>query len=347
MGSVERLLAALGALSLPPDEAENEGVGPLLYAASGSSALKKAYYQSAARSVVLEDALDEVKGAFAERGVVPVLLKGADFARSLYPSPALRPMGDLDLWVAREEGDLAEDALAKLGYRPALPEMRPGLARAIRHARLYVGGGQKDVGVDLHWSLVGHDSDRRAPSLDWFRSRSAGARLSATAALLYLAAHMKLQHYDERARSIWLCDFYLLSQRPEVDWPELLGAARRFGWETALAATAAETSERLGLTLPEPLADHARAVTMAVPRRKGGPERAWNELSTLPLRGRAALLRAYLLPSPSYVRFRYRPRPAWAWPLFYFVRWARLATGSLSMAVKARRARPLLGDVPL
>jgi hypothetical protein len=157
---------------------------------------------------------------------------------------------------------------------------------------------------------------------------------------------MKLQHYDERARLIWLCDFYLLSQRPEVDWPELLGAARRFGWEAALDATAAETSERLGLSLPEPLADHARSVKMTVPRHKGGPERAWNELSTLPFRGRVALLSAYLLPSPSYVRFRYRPRPAWAWPLFYFVRWASLAVGGLAMVVKSRQARPLLGDVP-
>jgi hypothetical protein len=157
---------------------------------------------------------------------------------------------------------------------------------------------------------------------------------------------MKLQHYDERARLIWLCDFYLLSQRPEIDWPELLVAARRFGWEAALAATAAETSDRLGLALPEPLESRARAVAMAVPSRIGGPQRAWNELSTLPFRGRAALLRAYFLPSPSYVRFRYRTRSRFTWPLFYIVRWASLTLGALSMAVRPRRARPLFGDVP-
>ena len=346
---MEPLLAALRGLALDSETATAERVAPLLYFGSrgaGSPALRKAYYESAARNVLLFDALDELTAALASRGVRPVLLKGADFATSLYPSAALRPMSDLDLWVAPEEVTLAESALASLGYRPGAPDMTPGLTRAIRHARLYVSEARDDIAIDLHWSLVGHDTDRRAPSLDWFRSRTRHSRLDPTASLLYLAAHMKLQHYDDRIPLIWLSDFYLLSQRPEMEWEALFTAARSFRWETGLAATAAEVSTRLGLELPPLLAACAQTVPMAIPEHKGGPERAWNELSTLSFRGRAALLKAYLFPSPSYVRFRYRPRPVWAWPLLYPVRWARLLLSAASLAVKPRRSRPLLGETP-
>jgi hypothetical protein len=158
---------------------------------------------------------------------------------------------------------------------------------------------------------------------------------------------MKLQHYDERLPLIWLSDFYLLAARPEIDFRELFDAARSFGWEEALAATSAEAESRLGVELPAPLAAQAHAVEVAIQHHKahkGGPERAWNELKTLSLRGRAALLKAYLFPSPSYVRFRYRPRPAWAWPLCYPLRWARLLSSAAALAVRPRRSRPLLGE---
>ena len=347
MSPTERLLGALRSLSLDPETAAAERVAPLLYLdrpESASPILRKSYYESAAKNLLLLEALDELTGAFAARGVFPVVLKGADFARRLYSDAAMRPMGDLDLWVRPEEVDLAESVLASLGYGP-VPDMTPGLSRAIRHARLYVGA-RPGVGVDLHWSLVGHETDRRAPSLDWFQSRVVDSRLDTTASLLYLAAHMKLQHYDERPLLIWLADFFLLSLQPGAEFPALFAAARSFAWESALAATAAEVESRLGVELPSSLAAYARATEVTFPDLKGGPEHAWNELRTLPLRGRASLLRAWALPSPSYVRFRYRPRPAWTWPLYYPVRWARLASSAASLALRPRRSSALFGDVP-
>jgi hypothetical protein len=346
---MEPLLAALQNLRLDPRTAETERVAPLLYFAAPEGAspiLRKAYYDSAARNVLLLDALDEVTLDFESRGVHAIVVKGADFARNIYPLAALRPMGDLDVWVSPEELPEAERVLASLGYRSAIPEMSKGLNRAVRHARLYFAGVRGDIAFDLHWSLVGHASDRRVPSLAWFRQRRTGDRLDTTASLLYLAAHMKLQHYDERPPLIWLVDFYLLSQEPGVDWPALFDAAKVFHWEAALAATAAEVEARLGLELPPPLKAQARASTIPIPERKGGPEHAWTELQALPFVGRAALARAILFPSPSYLRFRYRPRPSWTWPLYYPVRWARVVQGAVSLAFKGYRSRPVVGETP-
>lgn len=347
MAPMDRLLAALRSLSLTPEMAAAERIAPLLYFGgpeTASPALRKAYYDSAARNLLLFEALDEILRAFGSLGLRPVLLKGADFARRLYPDPALRPMSDLDLWVAPDEVNAAEGALQTLGYRSWAPDMSPGLSRAIRHARLFVGGARNEIAVDLHWSLVMHDASRTAPYLDWFRSRVVDARLDATASLLYLAAHMKLQHHDEPPTLLWLSDFHLLSMRPEVDFRALFDAAASFGWEGALAATAYEVQSRLGTEPPAALA--ARARPMPAPNRRPGAEHAWNELRSLSLRGRSVLLRALLFPSPAYVRFRYRPRPRWSWPLFYPIRWARILTGAASLALRPRRARAFLGQVP-
>jgi hypothetical protein len=344
---LHELLRALSRLSLSPETAVAERVAPLLYHASpeaSSPRLKKAYYESGARNVNLLEALEDIRSAMARRSVEPIALKGADLATSLYQNVALRPMGDLDLWVGFDEVSRAEEAIAALGYRPGCPEMTEGLSREIKHARVHVGGRRDEIAVDLHWSLVGHHEDRRSPrSLDWFRDRAGNGRLDSTAHLLYLAAHMKLQHYDERVPLLWLCDFYLLSQRRDVDWNELSRAAGEFGWTKALAATAEETRGRLSLVLPDPL---ERLVNDGpkgrLPATKYGPERAWNELSTLGWSGRAALLRGYLFPSPSYVRWRYEPRPAWAWPLCYPFRWARLIASAITVLVRRRSARPAL-----
>jgi hypothetical protein len=159
---------------------------------------------------------------------------------------------------------------------------------------------------------------------------------------------MKLQHYDERVPLLWLCDFHLLSHRGGVQWDELFRAARDFGWTKALAATAEEARERLRAGLPAPLdrLSCARAGGETLPSRKYGPHRAWNELSTLSWSGRTALVRGYLFPSPSYLRWRYRPRPAWTWPLLYPLRWARLVKSAIAFVFGRRTARPLLEGAP-
>jgi hypothetical protein len=63
--------------------------------------------------------------------------------------------------------------------------------------------------------------------------------------------------------------------------------------------------------------------------------RLWQEeLAHLTWRGRCHLVRAHLLPSPSYLRWRYRPHPVWLWPLCYPYRWLDMAGTALRAVVK-------------
>jgi hypothetical protein len=302
--------------------AVQQGVAPLLHHALAEAGLpspaplRRAYYETGANNINRLSALD----ALTQHCPSIVAIKGIDLARRVYPNIATRPMHDIDVWVADDAISEAERALASLGYRPAMPEMSKRLTRLVKHARLHVGGPRDSIGIDLHWSLVGHENDRRAPDLEWFRAR-ASSGLEPTAHLLYLAAHMALQHYDDVRPLIWLIDFYLLAHSGEIDWRELRDAAERFGWTRAVASVHYEVEERLRLPLPGDLGPAAASIRCGA-RVKKGAERGWNELNTLDVRGRIALVRAWLFPDPAYLRWRYAPRWSWAWPFYYPVRWA-------------------------
>ncbi|TDI45627.1 MAG: hypothetical protein E2P02_06825 [Acidobacteria bacterium] len=325
---------------------------------------RKAYYASAGRNVDLLDALGTAAEALSARKIQTIAVKGADLATNVYPSVALRPMSDIDLCVAPEQGDAAEATLTELGYRPYAPEMKPGLSRKTRHAKLFIGGARDNIAIDLHWSLVGGPGDKRAPHYDWLRDNTVRsdapyARLSETAHLAYLAAHMKLQHYDEEIPLLWLVDFTLLASSSTMDWELLFADARALGWSDALAATARDVHRRLAVDLPEPLAQFTDSrpllpQTAQLHRRDGRdePERVFNELTTLPWHARWALVCALVLPSVSYMRFRYPSVPSWAWPLAYPLRWARFVTRAAALVKRGigrvvrreTRTQPLLAS---
>jgi hypothetical protein len=107
--------------------------------------LEAAFRENLANSMAMENVLTAILGVFRTMGTVPVLLKGLAFATELYPDPAARFAGDIDLLVAPEQKEEAILQLEKAGCRlvsqsPAQPGklkslLRPagerwGLARA-------------------------------------------------------------------------------------------------------------------------------------------------------------------------------------------------------------------------
>ena len=74
-------------------------------------------------AAVLDDALAALAGA----GVECIVVKGMHTARTLFPEPGTRPMGDIDLVIRPAQVDAAETALTAAGYRrrPRDYERRP------------------------------------------------------------------------------------------------------------------------------------------------------------------------------------------------------------------------------
>lgn len=80
------------------------------------------------------------------------VLKGQAWAHSVYPDPAWRGFGDIDLLVRGDDWYRVIDVLQAAGARRILPELRPGFDQRFgKDATLVVRAGWE---VDLHRTLV-------------------------------------------------------------------------------------------------------------------------------------------------------------------------------------------------
>jgi hypothetical protein len=208
--------------------------------------LESAYYGAALRYDLLRSSLARIADAFSVlRGPV-IVLKGPALAERLYPSPACRPMEDLDLLVRTEDLPAAAHVLASLGYtdRSFGPE----------------DFRDPDTGivVDLHTELLNTTrlSARRTawhPDLDRWRARAAPFPLAAPASLLhpqdhlvYLCHHTWLHHGLRKPLALLdVCLLFAdleahaqegeLLRRPDLEaarrglWYALSACGRRFG----------------------------------------------------------------------------------------------------------------------
>ena len=102
--------------------------------------LSNFHRQSMVHVLRMERALGAVAVELDRRGITAVVVKGIALANTIYADPALRPTGDVDLFVGP---DAIDDALAcsrASAATRAIPEVRPG------HDRRF----GKDMPVRLH-----------------------------------------------------------------------------------------------------------------------------------------------------------------------------------------------------
>jgi Uncharacterised nucleotidyltransferase len=368
MEPVERLLAEL--LTGRPAESSidwtalvrraiGERVAPLLFSrlardarlpADARQALRSELYRAEASNLILYREL----GRLLERGEKsgldpPVLLKGGALASSLYDEIGHRPMGDIDILVAREALGPWLEVGGEVGLVRRTPEMSPGLDRAI-HYHVALSSAPSGATIELHYGLIAGESDFRAPDPRWFLERAedwrppqghayAARQLDPTAHLLYMSAHAMLQHGGASAPMIWFHDLHLLIMRrsDQLHWPELFERATILGWEAALAAALERTSALFLTRIPEkalepaPDGRGAREVRRRRDERRSRADIVWSELRAV------GLLRGFqwglgiLFPRPEYMRWRY-PNAGRFWPLLYPVRWGMvLKEGSLAL----------------
>ncbi len=113
------------------EKARNEGISPLVFSRLPELAkhynipeyvaeeLKKDYYLSATRNVLLFEELKKVLGLFNQSKLQIIVMKGAALAETVYGNLALRPMSDVDLLVKKENLHQIDELLKTLGYSPA------------------------------------------------------------------------------------------------------------------------------------------------------------------------------------------------------------------------------------
>ena len=217
-------------------------------------------YQRLAAGARLRDArvravLEEVLGLLARAGVVPVALKGPVLADRVYPDPALRYSGDLDLLVPESELDRSLAALQAAGFGRAPALVDAYQRRHHHHLHLHRSPGPD---VELHFKaqsafgIALPAADLLARTLPHRTARGTPLLvLSPEDELLTLAVHAA-GHLAERAS--WILDLLLfLGRHPALDWSVVAGRAREYRCRRPLAYTLALVREAGGLVPEGPL----------------------------------------------------------------------------------------------
>lgn len=200
-------------------------------------------------------------------------LKGLHLAHRVYPSPALRDMGDLDLLVRPGDLRAAHEALRASGYAA---ECDPDAVKGSLNAVLYHRDG--DLPVHLHWHVSNASLPHFMYRIDseeiWREAR--GGEMARHHLVVTLCEHALKHSYETL---LLLADIELASRG--ADWRLVAEAARRWGLEEAVACALVLLRdlmgvESAGLSWVRRPRGGAGALLLRLARR-----RRWNGLSAL------------------------------------------------------------------
>lgn len=330
------------------DYAEREHLAAVLYRAlkdsqrlaalprASAETLHLAYVRANIASWQWAATLDELLAQFARAHIPLVLLKGAALGIALYPDPALRQLGDLDVLIREQDRARAAALLVANGFTPLL-DLTDGFREQFGSEQCYTRCGKRAATVDLHWNVINRPAYARAVDVEWFWARTLtvpygkgrATILNWDAQLLHLAEHFIVHHQMRGMR--WSFDIALLLSlhKNDLRWDTTLDAARRFEVLPALNAVLTYVADVWGVAAPEAvraqlaassggLSERLAVVVATAERTDATVLREGLSFGTW--RQRAAYFFHVFFPSPTYMRARYRIAHPALVPFFYLVR---------------------------
>jgi hypothetical protein len=196
--------------------------------------------------------------ALAEARVATIVLKGPALARTIYPQPALRISGDLDVLVHQEDWLAAHEALTTHGGYTCLqplsaPPPKVADQKAYYHTQ-YLSTDGAHV-VEVHYDLWWYGLRPALGEQYWRRSlplQIGGVptrMVSPEDMLLHLCIHL---HHHGYNRLIWFTDLALLLRAyPSLDWGYLVRAAHTEGLAIFVHYSLRYLAALLGVVAPD------------------------------------------------------------------------------------------------
>jgi hypothetical protein len=227
-------------------------------------------------------ALREILSGLQASGVDAVLVQGAALLVTHYRDPGLRPLTDIDLWVAPVSRAAAVAVLARQGFRntaatPAL--FRNGQTLVDLHTDLL---GAERIGSRRFLLEAGHDEMLRAARrVNWEGLEV--CCLSPCDQVIHLAHHA-VKHNLERL--VWLADLRsLAADWPESAWAAFFDRSTKLGQSRVGSLLLYALETLFGFRTPRSFNDPGRLSAAArhlVRQRRTGPLPAWACLVLLP-----------------------------------------------------------------
>ena len=220
-------------------------------AAAGT--IRNIHLASVTRNMKLFHELEKILLAFQTAGIAAVPLKGAWLAETVYSNIALRGMGDVDLWVQRNQLDDASKIMVSLGYSSRSKADRP---QALQDAmggetQLFKTGAPM---VELHWNVFPGEWLRHTARIDeqaiWQRTlphQGENVRqLSPEDAIIHICVHFAVNHQMSMPGLRTLLDLDCGRQRLNIDWGTVAERARAWRVSTATWLVLRMLSELFG-----------------------------------------------------------------------------------------------------
>ncbi len=313
-------------------DADNHGLAPWLYRWSCNhpsaipshvhDRLKARVAALAGKNLIFADELTAILCELNRRKISCAPLRGLALAEYLSDAPSVRPMGDLDLLVKRDDCAGVRNTLQHLGYTEV--DRRPGFAEAYSYTLEFVKDRHGWITVEPHWTLA------YPPFMDiidmngvWERCRRgrvAGVEtclLSQEDLLINLCWH--LQHKGADAPLLWWHELDLLLRRhaSAIDWPLLVSTIGQ-GMPAGLLADVLTTLVRefhspipdqviAGLTMSASLPTPHSARLFTGPLEVDGVESLAQCFAIKGLRAKARYAWALLVPSREFMMMHYAP----------------------------------------
>lgn len=347
--------------------ADVEGVSPLIYdtlwetniaPATVLNALHGRYLSSASRNIVFFHELEILLQQPALSDIKIIVLKGAALSKLVYSGIALRPMMDLDLYSHPGSVMAIQATLKSLGYVP-LPETITESELALHNELRLLKSSSGGVWLDLHWDLFTSPYLQDSFSTDWLwdsaQSMDFGQGraliLGPEAQILHLCGHLWLHHHVH-TKLLWLHDLaeVIHSFASELDWELLTAKAQSYSlviplqktlpliardWDAPVPQSVLEACKTLAVS-----ADESKAFAWHTSRDRPSEEMIWAHFARQSSISRQLYyLWTRLLPTPTFMQFRYRiPHPLLL-PLFYLYRLAVGASIGLQILWQRIKAR--------
>lgn len=134
--------------------------------------LRQQYTANTFRMLHLTAEMEQVCGAFRERGIRNITLKGPALAHDLYGDVSMRTSKDLDILIPLADVEAAEGILATLGYVSKEGERTPTVdSWKWREHHICYTHPVKRTQVEIHWRLNPDSGKETDFELLWKRSR--------------------------------------------------------------------------------------------------------------------------------------------------------------------------------
>jgi hypothetical protein len=310
--------------------AVRERLGPLLYVAlqragrtevpaAVQTLLAQAHCRAAAAALYQQQELAAILRACAAAQIPCIVLKGSALAVTLYPDPALRPCGDIDLLFHAAHMPQVVELLRARGYESRIGP-RPG-ARLPRAGKEYHFSrlGQRPAIVEPHWHITSNAYyARRIPVARWWEAATpalfgsvTGLMLPPPLQFLHLVTHYYLHYLGHHL--LWSFDLALLlaQQGAAWNWDELADEARELGIIFFVQKALAMAAQQWGVAPPSAAtaalaiqrSDYATRVAAWAAHTPGSPAwLLWQAAYTPAPWLRLQLLARLVLPSRTGVR---------------------------------------------